>query len=191
MSDRASDKPAEKAVTPFGERSPGRRKGARDKLPRKPAVKLDIRKKRKFLKTLKECGSISQACNVSNVSRGTIYSHMRSDPDFKRMVEEAREAAFGLLEEYAYKRVVDGETIVKKDGEGNIIETVHKPASAALVGRLLDATETYKKEGDKHVHIHQNAGDAAIAKLAQALGVNLDNYRPAEVVDAEFTEVDD
>lgn len=189
----SDDIDAKKVPTPYDKRSTGRPKGKKDSLPRKPRARLDVKKRRKLINELKNCGSISHASALAGVSRYAVYNHMKNDPEFKRMIEEARDVANGTLEEYAYRRVIDGEKTIKRDGDGNIVETIEKPASAALVARLLDATDTYKKETNNHVHIHQNTDNSAILKLAQALGVSIDNDdidKYKEAIDAEYTKVE-
>lgn len=179
-----------KSPTPYSERSPGRPLGKKDSIPRKALQKLDLRKRREFIRCLKNCGSLSRAADQVNISRTNIYALMRKDKDFARMVQEAREAANGKLEEYAYRRVIDGERIVKRDGEGNIIEVTEKPASAALVARLLDVTDTYRKD-NTHIHVHQERDNTAVSKLAQALGISLEFEKARDITDIEYEEKED
>lgn len=168
-------------------KSPGRPVGSADRYPRKPTVKFDYRRKRNFLKHLETHGSISAAAAHVKVSRKTVYNYMDRDPKFADQVDMAKERAFGELESYAYKRVLDGETTVVEDGEGNIISKTHKPAAAALVARMLEATDTYaKNKPENHLHLHGDKNDSAIQKLAQALGVNLPE--PEKVIEGEVVE---
>lgn len=183
---------AKKEITPHSERSPGRPKGRKDLLPRKPRQKLDVRKRRAFLRELRKHGSISYAAASVNLSRATIYRAMTKSEEFARMVDDNKALAFGALEEYAYKRVMDGEKTIKRDGEGNIIETIEKPASAALVSRLLDATETYSKKQaeETHLHVHTEGMGGAVSKLIQALGIQVDqsDFEKIKDIDGEIIE---
>lgn len=168
---------------------PGRPHGAIDRYPRKPHAVFDVRKKRAFLKQLEDSGSIASAAAITKTARKTIYNHMDKDPKFKAQVEAAKERAMGNLESYVHKRVLDGETITVKDADGNIVSTTHKPASAALVARLLDSTEAYgKNKTENHLHIHGEGG-GALEKLAQALGVNLPQQE--QVVEGEIIDEDE
>lgn len=173
-----------KNVTPYSERSPGRPLGQKDLYPRKVRAKMTIRKRRDFLKQLELHGSVVKAAQAVNMSRGTVYQHMRKDANFKRMVEEAKDRAMASLEEHVMDRVRDGETTVIKDGDGNIVQTVHKPVAAAIINRLLDSTENFAKKDSNtnHLHLHNN-DQTAITKFAQALGldINVNDFSGQEI----------
>jgi hypothetical protein len=192
MSNDESTIDDKKIPTPYAERSAGRPKGRKDLLPRKPRERVDMRKRRAFLRELRKCGSISHAAASVNLSRAAIYSNIAKDPDFARMVDDNKAIAFGALEEYAYKRVIEGEVTTRTDGEGKVIDITHKPSSAALVGRLLDATENYAKnqKEENHLHIHNEGMGGAVSKLIQALGleVNQEDFDRFKIIEGELVE---
>lgn len=187
-----------KQVTPHADRSDGRPKGQKDKYPRKPRIRMDIRKRRNFLKSLESHGSISRAAADVNIARGTIYLNMEKDSEFARMVNEAKERAYSVIEEYAFKRLQDGETTTIRDNEGNIVQTIHKPAAVALVNRMLDVTEGFakKEKNVNHLHVHAAGDVSAVNQLAQTLGITIDqddydNHRGNNELEVDGEVVDE
>lgn len=99
---------------------------------------------RVFIEALSNCGNITEACRVANVSRDWAYDKRKADPDFAAQWEAALEIAIDSLESEAWRRGRDGyeEFITSKDGlvmgpDGKPV--MQRRYSDALMMRLLQA----------------------------------------------------
>lgn len=163
---------------------------------RKPYVKFTIAMQRKFLKEFAKIGNIAGAAARIGVDRKTVYNERNKNEAFKQALDIAKENLAASLEDYAIDRVINGEKVVKKDGDGNVIEETTKPCSPAFAVKVLEAkTESYAKTTES-VNT-QSDENAAIKKLAGKLGITLDDDKikavlakeiDGEVIEGEFEE---
>jgi len=65
-------------------------------------------RKAKFLKLLAETGNISFSAKSIGSGPTTVHRHINEDPDFKALVDEAKEIAADALEAEARRRAVEG-----------------------------------------------------------------------------------
>ena len=101
-------------------------------------------KKRKFFKTLRESGCISDSARVAGVSRETVRRHRNKWPDFAARVEAELAFASGALEAIAWQRATVGaEEKIYRDGKLAFVRV--KPSDAML--RLLLQGANPKKYG--------------------------------------------
>lgn len=54
--------------------------------------------KPRFLKVLRSCANVQQACNLSGVPRSTVYHARKTDPDFAAEWDAAHSEALDWLE---------------------------------------------------------------------------------------------
>jgi len=104
-----------------------------------------------FLDKLKNYPNITQACRETGLLRSTIYERMKARPDFAARVEEAKKMGWGILEEEALRRAVDGvDKGVYHDGEKVATERIY---SDGLLSKLLIAhcPEKYKERTETEV----------------------------------------
>jgi len=71
-------------------------------------VKIDAKKKQKFIECLSETGSVTKTCEALAVSRVEMYKHRNKDPEFKEQWEAARQVALQALEDEAWRRAFKG-----------------------------------------------------------------------------------
>lgn len=101
-------------------------------------------RKRKFFKTLRKTGCLSDAARVAGVSRETVRRHRNKWPEFAAQVEAELACASGALEAIAWQRATVGaEEKVYRDGKLAFVRV--KPSDAML--RLLLQGANPKKYG--------------------------------------------
>lgn len=101
-------------------------------------------RKRKFFKTLRKTGCLSDSARVAGVSRETVRRHRDKWPDFAARVESELAAASGALEAIAWQRATVGaEEKIYRDGELAFVRV--KPSDSIL--RLLLQGANPKKYG--------------------------------------------
>jgi hypothetical protein len=61
-----------------------------------------------FLAALRETGQVTRSCELSDISRNTVYTHRREEPEFAIEWDKALEDAAGTLEDEAWRRARDG-----------------------------------------------------------------------------------
>jgi hypothetical protein len=62
----------------------------------------------RFLKKLRECGNVRQACEAAGIPRRTVYNWRNEWVTFANEWDEALEDACDILEGEAWKRAVKG-----------------------------------------------------------------------------------
>ncbi len=72
------------------------------------ATKITAKKEAEFLEALAESGNVSVACKAAVVTRGAIYKHRKSNPDFRAEWKDAVSRAIDVLEEEARRRAFSG-----------------------------------------------------------------------------------
>lgn len=71
-------------------------------------TELDSIKKRAFLSAYSQCGNITRATEITNVSRASHYKWMKEDEAYQKYFEEATEEAAERMEAEARRRAVEG-----------------------------------------------------------------------------------
>ena len=66
------------------------------------------RRMRRFLGHLADTGNVSAACRLAKLDRRTAYQWRGADADFRRLWQEALDAAVDALEAEARRRAVEG-----------------------------------------------------------------------------------
>ncbi|WP_244922252.1 hypothetical protein [Oceanibaculum indicum] len=66
------------------------------------------RRMRRFLDHLADTGNVSAACRLAKLDRRTAYQWRAADADFRRLWQEALDAAVDALEAEARRRAVEG-----------------------------------------------------------------------------------
>ena len=61
-----------------------------------------------FLAEFARCGVVTYAAEAADVSRTTVYEHIRADPVFSAAFRDAEDRAADVLESAAFERAVDG-----------------------------------------------------------------------------------
>jgi hypothetical protein len=84
---------------------------------RREASRKKVRSERqkrqhKFLRALRECGTIWHAARRVHISRVTVHYWVRHDPKFRQLMLDAKQSAIERLETSAYKRALKGDTLL-------------------------------------------------------------------------------
>lgn len=67
--------------------------------------------KEDFLKAAEmTMGCVREACRKAQISHSSYYNYMREDPEFRRRVEEIREAQKDFVEDALIKKIAEGDT---------------------------------------------------------------------------------
>lgn len=72
------------------------------------ANNLEHPKKAAFLAAYARCGIVSRACRAAEVGRTTHYEWVKTDPEYKAALENARHEAIEVLEAEAIRRAKKG-----------------------------------------------------------------------------------
>ena len=161
--------------------------------------KFDLANQRKFLSVFKETLNVSAACNACGISRAYLYKFANDDSNkaFNFAFNSLRDDLTVNVEKKFLDTVLNGQTEVKYDGSGNMVNKTVKDAPPALLLRALDTlSETYKKlpdQADLNVNIKQD--NSHLVELAAALGVNLstseiESYMKAKDVTPEVKTIE-
>jgi len=105
-----------------------------DRQPRKRHDGFTPEKRKRFLKSLKKSGCISDAARVAGISANTVRRHRDLFPDFATLMESALAIASVELDMIAWQRATVG-TEEKVYRDGRLVFTRVKPSDAML--RLL------------------------------------------------------
>src|SRR5882724_5117347 len=73
-----------------------------------PGVRHSQRTRERVIKEFRRVGRVDLACAAAGVDRTTHYWWMKSEPEYRKSFEEAREEAVGLLEDEAIRRAYRG-----------------------------------------------------------------------------------
>jgi AcrR family transcriptional regulator len=65
-----------------------------------------------FLEALRRCGNRTKAAALAGISRRAVYKHLKKDPDFKEVYEDALDEASDKLEEIAWARAEEGSDVL-------------------------------------------------------------------------------
>lgn len=102
---------------------------------------------RKFFDTFSVCGNIKRSCEVSGLTRQSVYRLQREDKVFAERFNDAREDAADVLEHTAWKRAVNGVVVstepVMYYGQ-QVGEKITKKYSDGLLTTLLQANRPEK-----------------------------------------------
>lgn len=66
----------------------------------------------RFLEAYAECGQVTQACAVANISRGTHYDHLKNNPAYCAAFDETEAQVGQMLEDLAVQRVREGKLVL-------------------------------------------------------------------------------
>jgi AcrR family transcriptional regulator len=71
--------------------------------------KFDTEAKQKFCECISRGVNITQASKACGITRSTFYAHLKSDPEFKQMFEDAEESATDHVESALYQKAIEGD----------------------------------------------------------------------------------
>lgn len=90
-------------------------------------------RKAKMLVALEEAhGIVTTACKNADVARSTFYQWCEMDKDFKAAVDSINDTAIDFVESKLFQKI-NGVTIGKPDGEGNIVTYEVPPSDTAII----------------------------------------------------------
>ena len=174
-----------------GENEVGRPVGVPE-VGRKEIVKFDLKRRKRFIQKLSQCGILSEAAAFVGVSRNNIYKVMAKDANFKECVERAKEKSVARLEQEFEDRLYNGNEKIEYDADGKVLrKTVTKDNN--LLTRALEANmpEKYgKKSTGPSTEVTINVGDSALDKLAAFLKADLPEKEVNQVIEADYQEED-
>ena len=70
------------------------------------------KRQKKFLKKLREWGTVYEACRRCGVSTQTVYKWAATDSQFRKRMIDAKECAVQRLETSAYRKALKGDTLL-------------------------------------------------------------------------------
>jgi len=89
--------------------------------------------KSKLLQALEQTmGIVTDACNISGVSRSSYYDYYRSDEVFRKQVEELSNVALDFAESKLFQKM-KGVEVQKKNNKGEEIIYSIPPSDSALI----------------------------------------------------------
>lgn len=118
--------------------------------------KLQRKKQKAFIAAYKECGNISRACDIAEITRTTHYRWLKED-DYRENFEKAGEVAVDRLEEEARRRAVLGveEPVFHR---GKQIATIKKYSDTLLIFLLKGARPQKYKDNAKVELVGKDGG---------------------------------
>jgi len=126
-----------------------------------------------FLAAFMRIPSVTRASIAAGIGRRTHYDWLETDPEYRKMFEEAKPIAYDALEDLAVEAAVEGleETTI----ENGIVTKVVKKRSERLLELLLRAKKPkeYKNtiahtgaDGESPVEIELSARDELLSRIA-------------------------
>lgn len=100
----------------------------------KLALKMDDRRKKRFLEKFRELGFARKACAAVNIGPSAMYAAARSDPEFKAAFNEVKEEWDELIEQEIHRRAVDG--VPKPVVQGGKIVMVDQEAADGTITQV-------------------------------------------------------
>lgn len=95
-----------------------------------------------FIDAYRQCGSMSQSCDIAGIDRSTVHRRAQAYPEFMAMLEEAREEATDRLEAICRKRAEANSDVLlmfllkalkpEKYRDSYHVETSTKPTSYVI-----------------------------------------------------------
>ncbi|WP_237740193.1 hypothetical protein [Oceanibaculum indicum] len=118
------------------------------------------RRMRRFLGHLADTGNVSAACRLARLDRRTAYQWRGADADFRRLWQEALDAAVDALEAEARRRAVEG------------VEHphFHQGQVAGTVKRYSDALLMFLLRAHRPERFRERPGDRATETPTTAEG---------------------
>jgi len=130
-------------------------------------------KKRAFLAAYSECGNISTAAKLAEISRQAHYEWMQSDPDYPALFKAADQTAAEALEAEARRRAVQG-TAKPVFYKGEECGTVQEYSDTLLIF-LLKGAMPGKYKDNFSVDANVNVTFEQLLKNALNSGENTDD----------------
>jgi hypothetical protein len=129
-------------------------------------VRAMNRRKRAFLESYAQCGSVAKACERAGIrDRGQAYAWKKTDSEFADAWAALAECLGDVVEGALFHRAVEGvEKAVFFQGEVVGVEKVYSDAGAMMLLRGLKP-ERYRENGNVNVNVG-NFGIAVFGNLA-------------------------
>jgi len=110
-------------------------------------------------------------------------------PTFKKRVEQALDGYRGGLEAEVHDRIKSGTKKIRKDGEGNTIETVLTDDNSLLLRALERHDPEWGKKTSNQTEVNVNhTSSNAVSKLAEMLGVSVPDKQQEAIDITDYEE---